>query len=66
MKEHLDLYQLGKSGDQSAPAPKDLAGYARNAHGFGGGGSCCQPFACEYVQPQGTSCVCSHPSSVGV
>jgi hypothetical protein len=51
---------------QSAPAAKGLADEVRTGHGAGGGGSCCQPFADEYVQPQGTSSVCIHPSSVGV
>lgn len=50
---------------QSAPAAAGLVGDARTGHG-GGAGSCCQPFADEYVQPQGTSSVCIHPSSVGV
>jgi hypothetical protein len=49
---------------QSALAAEDLAAEVRTGHGAGG--SCCQPFACEYVQPQGTYCVCAHPSSVGV
>jgi hypothetical protein len=51
---------------QSAPAAEGLAGEVRTGHGAGGGGSCCQPPADEYVQPQGTSSVCIHPSSVGV
>jgi hypothetical protein len=31
----------------------------------GGGGSCSQPFADEYVQPQGTYSVCIQPSGLG-
>jgi hypothetical protein len=52
---------------ESAPTDADPSHVidARTAQGAGGGETCCQPSAAEYLQPQGTYSTCAQPSGVG-